>query len=74
VLRAHPNFGAGLRVLSPAMRSSGEVEAQEFMEHLLQLAPALRLSSLGENIPPLRRPEERARYTEVLRKAGLPEI
>jgi tetratricopeptide (TPR) repeat protein len=74
VLRAQPNFGAGLRVMIASHALSGRiVEAQELMEHLRQLAPALRLSNLGEVMPPLRRAEDRAKYTEGLRKAGLPE-
>ena len=49
------------------------IEAQKLTEHLRQLAPGLRLSNLAETMPPLRRAEDRAKYTEGLREAGLPE-
>jgi tetratricopeptide (TPR) repeat protein len=74
VLRAQPNYRAGLRVLIASHALSGRViEAQKLMEHLRQLAPGLRLSNLAETMPPLRRAEDRAKYTEGLREAGLPE-
>lgn len=42
------------------------------MARLRQLDPQLRLSNLGDVISPLR-PDDRAKYVEGLRKAGLPE-
>jgi hypothetical protein len=43
------------------------------MTRLRQLDPALRISNLEDVLPPLRRAEDRARYVQGLRKAGLPE-
>jgi adenylate cyclase len=49
------------------------VEAREAMARLREMDPALRLSNLARVTPPFRRPEDLARWTEGLRKAGLPE-
>ena len=49
------------------------VEARAAMACLREVDPALRLSNLDRVAPPLRRLEDRERYTESLRKAGLPE-
>jgi class 3 adenylate cyclase len=43
------------------------------MARLRQLDPALRISNLADVILPLRRPQDRNRWIEGLRKAGLPE-
>jgi tetratricopeptide (TPR) repeat protein len=48
-------------------------EAREAMTRLREIDPGLRLSNLARVAPPFRRPEDLARYTEGLRKAGLPE-
>ena len=48
-------------------------EAREAIARLREIDPALRLSNLSRVAPPVRRPEDLARYTEGLRKAGLPE-
>jgi hypothetical protein len=47
-------------------------EAQQAMARLRQIDPELRISNL-KDLTPLRRPEDRARYEEGMRKAGLPE-
>jgi hypothetical protein len=47
-------------------------EARQAMERLRQIDPALRISNLKDWFP-IRRPEHFARWTEGLRKAGLPE-
>ena len=47
-------------------------EAQLAMARLRQIDPELRVSNLHE-LAPLRRPEDRARYEEGMRRAGLPE-
>jgi hypothetical protein len=49
------------------------VEARAAMACLREVDPALRLSNLDRVRRALRRPEDRERYTESLRKAGLPE-
>ena len=48
-------------------------EAQNALARLRRLYPSLRLSNLGDAMPPFRRSDDVARYTEGLRKAGLPE-
>jgi hypothetical protein len=49
------------------------VEARAVMACLREVDPALRVGNLGWVAPPFRRAEDRVRYTESLRKAGLPE-
>jgi TolB-like protein len=49
------------------------VEAREAMARMREIDPALRLSNLSRVAPPVRRLEDLARYTEGLRRAGLPE-
>jgi hypothetical protein len=43
------------------------------MARLRELDPTLRLSNLAEVLPPFYRPDDRSRYIEGLRKAGLPD-
>jgi hypothetical protein len=47
-------------------------EAQQAMARLRQIDPELRVSNLHD-FAPLRRRQDRARYEEGMRKAGLPE-
>jgi len=69
-----PNWAGSWRVAAAAYAQSDRiVEAREAMARLRELSPALRLSNLARVAPPLRRPEDLARWTEGLRKAGLPE-
>jgi TolB-like protein/class 3 adenylate cyclase len=49
------------------------VEAREAMARMREIDPTLRLSNLAGLTHPFRRPEDLARWTEGLRKAGLPE-
>jgi hypothetical protein len=51
----------------------GIVEAREAMARMREIDFDLRLSNLARVAPLFRRPEDLARYTEGLRKAGLPE-
>jgi tetratricopeptide (TPR) repeat protein len=72
-LRDDPNFPPTLRIAAASYALVGRLEErQKIMARLLQLDPSLRLSDLGEVLPPFRRPEDRARFTDGLRKAGLP--
>jgi hypothetical protein len=48
-------------------------EAREAIARLREIDPGLRLSNLARVALPFRRPEDLARWTEGLRKAGLPE-
>jgi TolB-like protein/tetratricopeptide (TPR) repeat protein len=69
-----PNWATASRAAAIAYAISDKlVEAREAITHLLQLDPALRLSNIDRVAPPLRRPEDRARFIAGLRKAGLPE-
>jgi tetratricopeptide (TPR) repeat protein len=69
-----PNWAGALRVAAIVYALSDRiVEAREAMARLREIDPALRLSNIDRVAPPLRRPEDRARYIEGLRKAGLPE-
>ena len=49
------------------------VEARAAMARLREVDPALRLGNLDRVAPPVRRAEDRVRFIEGLRKAGLPE-
>jgi hypothetical protein len=63
-----------MRILAASNALAGRSdEAQKTMARLCQLDPGLRMSNLEEVMLPLRRAEDRARYVEGLRKAGLPE-
>jgi adenylate cyclase len=63
----------GLRILAASKALAGQLEeAREAIDRLLQLDPAVRISSLKDRISPLR-PEDFAKYADGLRKAGLPE-
>jgi tetratricopeptide (TPR) repeat protein len=73
-LRDQPSFGSALRILAASHALRGAIdEAQKLMLRFRQLDPALRASKLGDVMPPLRRAEDRIRYVEGLRAAGLPE-
>lgn len=72
--RQQPNYPSALRVLAAGHALAGRLaQAQEMIARLCELDPALRLSNLADMLPPFRRPDDRNRYTEALRKAGLPE-
>jgi predicted Zn-dependent protease len=72
-LHEQPNYPAANRILAASKALSGHLtEAQEAMNNLRQLDPALRVSSLSEVIP-VRRPDHLAKFAEGLRKAGLPD-
>ena len=73
-LHEQPNLATALRVAAIAnVLSDRMVEARAAMARLREVDPALTLSNLDRVAPPFRRPEDRERYTESLRKAGLPE-
>ena len=69
-----PNAAPALRTAAIAYALSDRiVEAREAMTRLREIDPGLRLSNLARVTGPFRRPEDLARWTEGLRKAGLPE-
>jgi len=73
-LHEQPNLATALRVAAIAnVLSDRMVEARAAIARLREVDPALRLSNLDRVAPPFQRPEDRERYTESLRKAGLPE-
>jgi len=73
-LRDQPNYGAAMRIAAASHALAGHlVEAQKLTARLSQLDAQLRISNLGDVMPPFRRMEDRATYVEGLRKAGLPE-
>jgi adenylate cyclase len=69
-----PNLASVWRLAAIAYALSDRtVEAREAMARLREIDPGLRLSNLARVKPPFRRPEDLARWTEGLRRAGLPE-
>jgi len=73
-LHEQPNWATALRVAATANALSDRmVEARAAMACLREADPALRLGNLDRVAPPLRRTEDRVRFIESLRKAGLPE-
>jgi predicted Zn-dependent protease len=73
VLREKPDYYVTLRYAAASNTLAGRAEeAQQALARLRQIDPELRVSNL-KDLTPLRRPEDRARYEEGMRKAGLPE-
>jgi TolB-like protein/two-component SAPR family response regulator len=73
-LRDQPTFASAMRMAAVSHALAGRLaEAQNALARLRRLYPSLRLSNLGDAMPPFRRSDDVARYTEGLRKAGLPE-
>ena len=73
-LHEQPNWATALRVAAMANALSDRmVEARAAMACLREVDPALRLGNVDRVAPPLRRAEDRVRFLESLRKAGLPE-
>ena len=73
-LHEQPNWATALRVAAIANALSDRmVEARAAMACLREVDPALRLGNVDRVAPPLRRVEDRIRFIESLRKAGLPE-
>jgi TolB-like protein/DNA-binding SARP family transcriptional activator/Tfp pilus assembly protein PilF len=73
-LRHQPNYPSAMRVAAAGHALAGRLaEAQEMIARLCEFDPALRLSNIADVLPPFRRPDDRNRYIEALRKAGLPE-
>ena len=71
--RANPNFLPAIRIIATSTGNSGQLErARKAGQRVLEIDPAFRVSRLSEHVP-LRRPDDLARYSEGLRRAGLPE-
>ncbi len=72
-LRVRSDFPLAVGVAAASAAYSERLaDAQRAMARLFQINPTLNLSSLPHWLP-LQRPEDLARWTEGLRKAGLPE-
>jgi TolB-like protein len=73
-LREQPNSVSAMRILAASLALEGRIgEAQKATARLLTVDPTLRASKLGDVMPPFRRPQDRTKYVEGLRQAGLPE-
>jgi TolB-like protein/DNA-binding SARP family transcriptional activator len=72
-LRTRPDYRVAACILVASLAWSGETaKAQDAVARLRRIDPKLRLSNLRDSFP-LRRPEDLGRWTEGLRRAGLPE-
>jgi tetratricopeptide (TPR) repeat protein len=68
-----PNFLVAIGIAAASNALAGRAtEAREAMLRLRQIAPALCVSNLKDWLP-IRRPEDFAKWSDGLRKAGLPE-
>jgi tetratricopeptide (TPR) repeat protein len=73
-LRDQPNHAGLIRVIAGSHALTGRVEeAQKAIASLRKLDPTIFVSNLKDVMAPLRRPQDRAKFEESLRKAGLPE-
>jgi TolB-like protein len=71
--RELPSFLPAVSIAAASNALAGRMdEARGVMERLRELDPALRVSNLKDWIP-IRRPEDFAKWSDGLRKAGLPE-
>jgi tetratricopeptide (TPR) repeat protein len=72
-LSERPNSHLALRAAATSNALSGRLEqARSFTARLRRIDPAFGVSNLRD-VTPLRRPEDRAKYAEGMRLAGLPE-
>jgi tetratricopeptide (TPR) repeat protein len=73
-LQENPDYQPGLRQAAASNAMAGRPEqAHKAMARLRQLNPTLRVSNLKDVLSPYRHAEDLSRYTEALRRAGLPE-
>lgn len=73
-LRSQPNYASAVRIATASYALAGRhSQAEAMMARLRELDPTLRLSALGDVLPPFRRKEDRDSYVEGLRMAGLPD-
>jgi len=73
-LRELPDSHIALRIGAASCALAGRNdEAKKLTARLLEIDPALRISSLQNLLGPYRHPEHPAKYADALRKAGLPE-
>jgi TolB-like protein/Tfp pilus assembly protein PilF len=73
-LQDNPDYLASLRISAASNAMAGHAdEAHSVMMRIQQLDPSLHLSNVEQVILPLQRQQDRVRFVEALRKAGLPE-
>jgi TolB-like protein/tetratricopeptide (TPR) repeat protein len=73
ILQERPNDGPALRIAAASNALGGRIlKAQRTMQKLCEMFPALRISNLNEQTP-LHRSEDRARWANAMRIAGLPD-
>jgi len=73
-LRENPGMQQALRIATASHALAGRIDAaQKAAARMRALDPDLRISNLNNRLPPLRRPEDYARYKDGLRRAGVPE-
>jgi len=73
-LRDQPNYGFAMRVAAASYALAERLaQAQQVIARVREIDPQRRLSNLGDVMSPLRRAEDRAKWVEGLRVAGLPE-
>jgi TolB-like protein/DNA-binding winged helix-turn-helix (wHTH) protein/Tfp pilus assembly protein PilF len=73
-LREQPDSHGALRIAAASCALTGrDEEAKRLMARLLEVDPAVRISTLNNVVGPYRQPEYLAKYGDALRKAGLPE-
>jgi tetratricopeptide (TPR) repeat protein len=73
-LHEQPNWATALRLAAMANALLDRmVEARAAIASLREVDPSLRLGNLDRVAGPVRRAEDRVRFIESLRKAGLPE-
>jgi tetratricopeptide (TPR) repeat protein len=69
---AGPNYITGVLMLAVSLVLAGRTdESEKALARLRELDPDLRASKFSE-LWPLRRPEDRARFEEGMRRLGLP--
>jgi tetratricopeptide (TPR) repeat protein len=68
-----PSFLIAVAIVASSHALAGRMnEARQAMDHLRQLDPKLRISSIQDWLP-FKRPEDFAMFADGLRRAGLPE-
>ena len=72
-LQRNPIVIPAIRIAAASAAMLGRsLDSTKYLSLLRQLDPGLRVSNLGDRVP-LRRPQDRERLGEGLRRAGLPE-
>ncbi|MEI9421143.1 winged helix-turn-helix domain-containing tetratricopeptide repeat protein [Mesorhizobium sp. Cs1299R1N1] len=70
----HRNYASAMRVAAAGHALAGRpAEAREMIARLCEFDPALRISNLADVLPLFRRMDDRNKYIEALRRAGLPQ-